>query len=93
MLTTAQTILLVHAIFIAEGGNRTHHPYGILAHYEHTSPRQACINTVQHFVISHPALSLNKVFVEQLADVYCPVASDKIGNINWKHNVERICKL
>ena len=92
MLTTTQTLLLVHAIFIAEGGTNTHHAYGIIPHYAHTTPRQACINTVQHFAITHPNLSF-KAFVEQLADIYCPMASDKEGNINWKHNVERICKL
>jgi len=37
---------LANAIYKAE--NSKAHPYGILTHYKHTSPRQACINTIRH---------------------------------------------
>lgn len=39
---------LANAIYHAEGGSKTRHPYGILAHYKHTTPRQACIHTIKH---------------------------------------------
>ena len=39
---------LATAIFYAEGGAKTKHPYGILTTYKHTTPRQACINTIKH---------------------------------------------
>ena len=41
-------LILASAIFHAEGGNNTKHPYGIMTQYQHTSPRQACINTIKH---------------------------------------------
>ena len=37
---------LATAIYYAE--NSKIHPYGILAHYKTTTPRQACINTINH---------------------------------------------
>ena len=37
---------LANAIYKAE--NSKAHPYGILKHYKHTTPRQACINTIKH---------------------------------------------
>jgi hypothetical protein len=39
---------IANAIYRAEGGARTLHPYGILQHYRTTSPRQACLNTIAH---------------------------------------------
>lgn len=39
---------LADAIYRAEGGENTNYPYGILQKYEHTTPRQACINTIRH---------------------------------------------
>lgn len=35
-----------NAIKHAENSHK--HPYGIMARYRHTTPRQACINTVRH---------------------------------------------
>lgn len=40
--------VLADAIYLAEGGAHTSHPYGILTHYQHTTARQACINTINH---------------------------------------------
>lgn len=37
---------LADAIYRAE--NSRGHPYGIMKKYAHTSPRQACINTIKH---------------------------------------------
>lgn len=45
----AQTInvdRLADAIYRAE--NSQSHPYGIMVKYKHTTPRQACINTINH---------------------------------------------
>ena len=46
--STAWENSLADAIFKAEGGHKTKHEYGILAHYQHTTPRQACLNTISH---------------------------------------------
>src|SRR3990167_10708274 len=37
---------LANAIYKAEGV-KSRHPYGILAKYKHTTPRQACLNTIR----------------------------------------------
>lgn len=39
---------LADAIYHAEGGSATRHPYGILKRYKTTTSRQACINTCKH---------------------------------------------
>ena len=47
----AQTInvpIVADSIYLAEGGSKTHHPYGIMLKYRITTPRQACINTIEH---------------------------------------------
>jgi len=38
--------LLANAIYKAE--NSKSHPYGIMQVYKHTTPRQACINSIKH---------------------------------------------
>lgn len=37
---------LADAIYKTENSNK--HPYGIMSKYNHTSPRQACVNTIKH---------------------------------------------
>lgn len=79
---------LANAIYKAEGGSKTRHPYGILVHFKTTTPRQACINTIKH--------RLNKwdssgEFISFLAKTYCPVGTfnDPMGlNRNWVKNVK-----
>jgi hypothetical protein len=93
MLTTLQVLSIVHAIYITEGGEYTKHPYGIIPHYEHTTPRQACINTVQHYITSHPSEVLSRSLVEHLAAKYCPSSVDPIGHKNWIKNMETILHL
>lgn len=83
---------LANAIYKAEGGAKTRHPYGILAKYKHTTPRQACINTIKHAwrdwesgkdVRGHG-------YLEFLRDRYCPIgAKNDPGGLNkhWLRNV------
>ena len=81
---------IVNAIYIAEGGAKTKHPYGILKKYKHTSPRQACINTVEHKYRDWIAMGRKGEFITYLASKYAPlgVANDP-GNLNknWERNV------
>jgi hypothetical protein len=80
---------LVKAIYYAEGGDKTSHPYGILAHYKHTTPRQACINTIKHALRDFRGGD----FIAFLASRYAPigVANDPKGlNRNWVKNVRRL---
>lgn len=79
---------LADAIFRAEGGSKTHHPYGILATYQHTTPRQACLNTIAH---AWRDWNGNGDFIAFLGNRYCPVgaANDPTSlNRNWIHNVK-----
>jgi hypothetical protein len=84
---------LADAIYLAEGGANTRHPYGIMAHYEHTTPRQACINTILSTERLHHVEKIDKYFIYLLADKYCPPSCDPQGNKNWKVNVVRILHL
>lgn len=70
----------------AEGNSN----YGILAHYRHTSYRQACINTVRHKYRLWCAVGHRGAFVGYLAGKYAPigVSNDPNGlNVNWQRNV------
>lgn len=80
---------LANAIYKAEGGAKTSHPYGILAHYKHTTPRQACINTIKHALKDWDGKG---DFISFLQKRYCPIgaSNDPKGlNVNWYKNVTK----
>lgn len=81
---------LADAIYKAEGGANTRHPYGILTKYKHTTPRQACINTIRHAARDWDGQGS---FIAFLGSRYCPVgaSNDPQGlNKNWVRNVTQI---
>ena len=81
---------IADAIFIAEGGHNTNYPYGILTKYKHTTPRQACLNTIAH---ARRDWNGKGDFIEFLGARYCPVgaANDPTGlNKNWIKNVKYV---
>lgn len=81
---------LANAIYRAE--NSKSHPYGILTHYKHTTPRQACINTINHALKDWRG---NGDFIAFLGSRYCPVgvSNDPHGlNKNWVKNVTHFYK-
>lgn len=82
------------AIYQAEGGDKTKHPYGILTRYKVTTPRQACINTVSHYWRDYSKLPIQtrqrKRFLEYAQERYAPLQAknDPTGlNANWQRNV------
>lgn len=82
---------LADAIYLAEGGSKTRFPYGILKKYKHTSPRQACINTIRHKHADWVKGGRKGDFLSYLASKYAPIgaSNDPTGlNRNWKANVE-----
>lgn len=82
---------LANAIYIAEGGSKTKHPYGILAKYKHTTPRQACINTIKSALKRYNKQGAKGDFIAFLGKTYCPVGAknDPNGlNKNWVKNVK-----
>ena len=72
------------AIYIAEGGANTAHPYGIMKQYKHTTPKQACINTITR---------IKRSCGDDIACIgatYAPIGAknDPRGlNSNWVRNV------
>lgn len=77
------------AIRITEGVN-SHYPYGIKSVKTH-NPRQVCKNTVMHAWRDYRGNKTDlHAFVVFLADRYCPLSVDPIGNRNWIHNMESI---
>lgn len=85
-------IQVANAIFWAEGGYKTSHPYGILQKYKHTTPRQACINTIRH---ARRDWNGKGDFLSFLASRYAPlgVANDPTNlNANWLKNVRYFLK-
>lgn len=82
---------IASAIYKAEGGAKTRHPYGILKKYKKTSPRQACLNTIRSKYKAWKAINgPKKPFLEYLASKYCPVGADNDPtglNVNWLRNV------
>ena len=101
----ASNVRAPYTITIIEGYNINHwadsirkaegNPnYGILAHYRHTSYRQACINTILHKYRDWAKLQGKSGkaghFIDYLANAYAPmgVRNDPTNlNINWKKNV------
>lgn len=74
------------AIRQAEGNTN----YGVLTHYKHTTPRQACKNTVWHRWVAYKKSGLKTPFVAFLGASYAPIGADNDPNglnINWQHNV------
>lgn len=89
---------LADAIFKAEGGELTKHPYGILTKYKHTTPRQACLNTIstnwRKWLIIHPDAKEDG-FIEFMSKTYCPIGAknDPSGlNKHWVKNVKYFYK-
>lgn len=79
---------------IGKAENSKKHPYGILAHYRHTTPLQACRNTVLHKWRNYQASGERKRFLAYIANAYCPIGGkNDNGNCKyWSINVERLLK-
>lgn len=84
---------LADAIYKAEGGSKTKHPYGILRRFKLTTPRQACLNTINHAIVDYRGNSDDlKGFIAFLGKRYAPVEAfnDPRGlNKNWVRNVTK----
>ena len=79
---------LADAIYLAEGGSKTAHPYGILKKYKVTTPRQACINTIKSNLKRWKG---EGNFIDFLQKTYAPIGAknDPKGlNKNWAKNVK-----
>ena len=90
--STAWENSLADAIYKTEGGAKTAYAYGVKARYTHTTPRQACLNTIQHQVRRWNAQEHPKPFIAFIADSYCPKSADPIGHDNWIRNTSYFMK-
>lgn len=79
------------AIHKAEGNDN----YGILTKYKHTTPLQACRNTILHYWRDYSSLPSktrqSKRFLEYAENRYAPIGvSNDPNNLNkhWAHNVQ-----
>ena len=81
---------LADAIYSAEGGPKASHAYGVLQHYKVTTPRQACINTINSAIKRFAQQSKETDFVHFLSLTYCPIGCDNDNGTNqyWKQNVK-----
>lgn len=79
---------IANAIFKAE--NSVKYPYGILTKYKHTTPRQACLNTIIHARRDFKGGD----FIEFLGSRYCPIncENDNSTNKYWVRNVKYFLK-
>ena len=78
----------VDAIYLAEGGAKTSHPYGVMS-VKTDNPRQVCAQSV---VNNFKRWNKQGCFIDFMADRWCPVKSDQIGNRNWKQNLKSLLK-
>ncbi len=74
---------LADAIYLAEGGHKTKHPYGILS-IKTANPRQVCIRTITNRLKTWDGKGS---FIAYLGVKYCPPSADPIGHRNWVRNV------
>ena len=77
---------IADAIYKAEASKA--HPYGILAHYKKTTPRQACLNTIAH--ARHDYRGPADGFILFLSQRYAPIGAGNDPrhlNNNWYKNV------
>jgi hypothetical protein len=75
---------IANAIYKAEGGRKTLHPYGILKKYKHTTARQACINTIRH---ARRDWNGRGDFIAFLGSRYCPTTAHLLNRF-WVSNVK-----
>ena len=79
---------LANAIYRAEGGTKTKYPYGIFKKYKYTTPRRACINTIDHAKRDWDGKG---DFIEFLGSRYAPIGAKNDPtnlNKNWVKNVK-----
>jgi len=90
---------VVDAIYWAEGGASTRHPYGILS-VKTSNPRQTCLDVVRYrywqWSVRSERESISAKdrgvdFISFLQKSYCPVGADNdptMLNVNWQRNVK-----
>ena len=83
---------MADAIYRAEGGDKARVPYGVLSVKvkDKAEARRVCINSIRNNIKRWEKAGKPSTFIDFMADRWCPVASDPVGNRNWKKNVKAI---
>lgn len=83
---------IANAIYKAEGGARAKVPYGILSVkvQDEQEARRVCLNTIRNNWQRWIKAGRIGSFIDFLADRYCPLSVDPVGNKNWKNNVKKL---
>lgn len=83
---------MADAIYRAEGGDKARVHYGVLSVKvkDKADARRICINSIRNNIKRWDKAGKPGTFVSFMADRWCPVASDPVGNRNWKKNVQAI---
>ena len=91
-LPEAEVNRLADAIYRAEGGAKARAPYGILSVKvaNEADARRVCMNTIRNNWTRWEKAGRPGLYVDFLADKYCPPSADLVGNRNWKKNVGKI---
>jgi hypothetical protein len=88
---------MADAIYKAEGGTKAKSPYGVLSinlkgktpEAKKAEARQITINSIRNNWKRWLATDKTKDFVDFMADRWCPISADPVGNRNWKSNVKK----
>ena len=85
---------MADAIYKAEGGDKTRFPYGVksVKVKDRQEARKVTINSVRNNWKRWERAGKPGKFVDFMADRWCPVSVDPVGNENWKSNVRKLLK-
>lgn len=91
-LPEAEVNRLADCIYRSEGGAKARAPYGILSVKVSSTAeaRRVCMNTIRNNWRRWEAAGRPGLYVNFLADKYCPPSVDPVGNRNWKANVGKM---
>lgn len=85
---------ILNAIFVVEGGNKTKYPFGIKSidtKGNKELAKRICLNTIKNNYLRWQADGKPEhCYLDYLANRYCPMSCDKVGNTNWKKNIHRL---
>jgi len=89
---------LADAIYRAEGGAKSKSPYGVLSiklkgatpEAKKEEARKITITSIKNNWNRWLKTDKSKNFIDFMADRWCPISADPVGNKNWKNNVKRI---
>ena len=80
---------VVDAIYLAEGGDKTNHPYGVISVKvkNKEEARRVCYNSVVHRLNDWRSEGSNGDFIVYLGSFYCPPSAHNL-NKYWVKNVK-----